>query len=237
MHRSVAVNMSEFNIPMVSNNSDMTLPLIIFDCDGVLVDTEALTNNKMAEIFTSLGFKISGPDCRARFQGKSMEDVCAVVSTILNTCVVEADLQDQINQTLAQHVKPIPGVEQLVETLINSSYPICVASSGTIEKMHVTLGQTKLLPLLKDLLFSATQVKRGKPHPDVFEFAAKQMGANISSAIIIEDSVSGVLASKAAGARVLGYCGDPFTQQDKLAAAGADVFFDMKDVMDLISTS
>ncbi len=212
----------------------MTLPLIIFDCDGVLVDTEALTNSILAKIFTDLGFEISGIDCRARFQGKSMGDVCNEVADILGAPVDEASIQALVNQALVKQVNPIPRVEQLVETLLRHNYPICVASSGTVDKMVITLGQTSLLPYLKDVLFSATQVKRGKPYPDVFEFAAREMGMEIKTSIVIEDSVSGVLAGRAAGARVLGYCGDSFTDQVKMKNAGAELFNDMNEAMGII---
>ena len=97
--------------------------------------------------------------------------------------------------------------------------------------MHMTLSQTRLFPLLKDVLYSADTVARSKPHPDIFEHAAKQMGHDIRQSVVIEDSVTGVTAGVAAGARVLGYCGDPFTDSEAMRAAGAETFDHMDEVL------
>ncbi|MEE9315363.1 MAG: HAD family phosphatase [Rhizobiaceae bacterium] len=214
----------------------MPKPLIIFDCDGVLVDTEGLANNRMAEIFTGLGFLISGHDCRTRFQGKSMTDVCGEISAITKTKIDPISVQNEINRALKSNVKAVAGVEQLVLDLAARGYPICVASSGSVDKMHTTLGQTKLLDLLKEVLFTASDVERGKPFPDVFEYAAQEMKADINTSIIIEDSLSGVIAGVSSGARTFGYCGDPFTNKAALKNAGAEVFDYMSDMISIIET-
>ena len=212
----------------------MLKPLIIFDCDGVLVETEAITNRHMAEIFTSLGFAIDGDACRRRFQGKAMRDVCAEVSGIVGKNIDPQWVRGEIYQHLTSGVPAVEGVEDLVERLLTKNYSVCVASSGSIEKMHITLGQTRLLPMLRHVLFSADAVARGKPHPDIFEHAAANMGRTPSEAIIIEDSVTGVEAGRAAGAHVLGYCGDPFTDTNRMRDAGAEVFNRMSEAVSLI---
>ncbi|WP_419904999.1 HAD family hydrolase [Kiloniella sp.] len=205
-------------------------PLIIFDCDGVLVDTESKANERMAEIFTELGYPLTGPECRRKFQGQSMSTVCDEISGHIEQTLQPEAIQREINHALRSGVKAIEGVEKLVSTLIDAGIDVCVASSGTIEKMHTTLGQTSLLPQLEQVLFSSSQVSRGKPHPDVFLYAAEKMGYSPEHCIVIEDSLSGVQAGKAAGMKVLGYCGDDFTPQKTLSDAGAEIITSMEEV-------
>ena len=212
----------------------MTASLIIFDCDGVLVETEARMNALLAVYFTNRGLPMSGPECRTRFQGHSLRDLCTTHPEIGPLGLDPEALRDEMYQGLATGIEAIPGVETLVETLIARKTPVCVASSGAVRKMHMTLGQTRLLPLLKDVLFSADTVTRSKPHPDIFEHAAKQMGQDIRQSVVIEDSVTGVTAGVAAGARVLGYCGDPFTDAKAMRAAGAETFDHMDEVLALL---
>ncbi len=207
--------------------------LVIFDCDGVLVDTEPAANDRMAEIFTSMGVPMTGSQCRSLFQGKTMEDVClhfADMAGVDPDPALPAAIRREVELTLAEGVQPVPGVGALLSMLEERALPYCVASSGSISKMHVTLGQSGLLDRLRDVLFSAQDVGRGKPHPDIFLHAAEAMGRSCRDAVIIEDSLSGVLAGVAAGARVLGYCGDPFTDPAELRAAGAEIFRAMDDV-------
>ena len=215
----------------------MKTKLVIFDCDGVLVDTEAIANNRMAELFTDYGFAISGSDCRKRFQGKLMEDVCRQVAELAGKSYDPSFpkmIRDTVAETLANGVEPIPGVIDLVHKIVESGIPYCVASSGSVSKMHLTLGHVGLLPFMKGRLFSAQDVARGKPHPDVFIAAAGAMNLSCTNAVILEDSVSGVQAGVASGARVLGYAGDPFTDGSALADAGAEIFHHMDEVPDLI---
>lgn len=212
----------------------MTNPLIIFDCDGVLVDTETLANTRIAAFFTELGYPLTMAQARQKFQGKSVIDLSHELKAHTGRLINPEEISAQIDEALQSDVQAIEGVESLINTLIDKDIPICVASSGSVEKMQMTLGQTNLLPFLNDNLFSSFMVARGKPFPDVFEYAATQMQHNIKDAYIIEDSVTGVIAGVAAGARVLGYCGDPFNNPDKMKAVGATVFHDMSDVLDLI---
>jgi beta-phosphoglucomutase-like phosphatase (HAD superfamily) len=207
--------------------------LIIFDCDGVLVETEAIANERMAEIFTDMGLPMSGRRCRELFQGRTMEDVCskfAEMAGIEPDPALPAVIRREVELTLSAGVRPVPGIGELLTFLDEKTIPYCVASSGSISKMHMTLGQSGLLDRLQHLLFSAQDIGRGKPHPDVFLHAAEAMGHSCANAVIIEDSLSGVLAGVSAGARVLGYCGDPFTDAGDLQAAGAETFHAMDDV-------
>jgi HAD superfamily hydrolase (TIGR01509 family) len=215
----------------------MLLELVIFDCDGVLVDTETIANNHVSRVFSTLGPAISGDECRRLFQGKMMEDVCKAYTTMHNLPFdpeLPKMVRAQVEEAMTHGIKPIPGAVELVHRVRDSGVPFCVASSGSVAKMHKTLGQVGLLDILQDVLFSAQDIGRGKPHPDVFIAAAKAMNASCKDAVIIEDSVTGVQAGIASGARVFGYAGDPFTDAQQLADAGAVVFTDMAEFPALI---
>jgi beta-phosphoglucomutase-like phosphatase (HAD superfamily) len=211
--------------------------LVIFDCDGVLVDTEAIANEKLAEFLSELGLELTRDDCRRQFQGKMIEDVCRHVAELLGQ-PFDPSLPPRVRQTIedavAIDVTPVPGVIDLVHRVAASDISFCVASSGSIPKMHSTLGPVGLLPMMRDVLFSAQDIGRGKPHPDIFLTAAAAMGHRCEDSIVIEDSLSGVQAGVAAGARVLGYAGDPFTDADALQNAGAEIVHRMEDVCEVI---
>lgn len=211
--------------------------LVIFDCDGVLVDTEATANEHLAGFLSELGINLTPDECRQQFQGKMIEDVCRHVAELLEQ-PFDPSLPPRVRRTIEEavaiDVKPVPGVIDLVHRVAASDIAFCVASSGSIPKMHSTLGPVGLLPLMKDVLFSAQDVGRGKPHPDIFLTAAAAMGHRCEDAVVIEDSLSGVQAGVAAGARVLGYAGDPFTDSDALRSAGAEVIHRMADVCEVI---
>ena len=214
----------------------MSSPLIIFDCDGVLVDSEAIANDAMAEVFAGLGLSLSGVECRRMFQGKMMEDVCREAEQLAGIArdpQLPARVRQVTEEALAGRVGPVPGVVELVHSLVADEIEFCVASSGSVSKMQLTLGGVGLLPVMRGRLFSAQDVGRGKPHPDVFLTAAAAMGRRCEEAVIIEDSVTGVQAGVASGARVLGYAGDEFTDAQALSDNGAEVFFDMAEVRDL----
>ncbi len=215
----------------------MSPKLVIFDCDGVLVDTEAAANEQIAKVFSTLGSKMTGNEARRLFQGMTMEDVCrsfAEQNGIPHDPELPNLVRQKVEHAMSSGIKAIPGVVDLVHRIAEEGIPICVASSGSINKMHKTLGQIDLLERLKNFLFSAQDVGRGKPYPDVFLHSAEKMGVACEDAVIIEDSLGGVHAGIASGARVLGYCGDPFTNAESLENAGAHLFFHMNEVPALI---
>lgn len=211
--------------------------LVIFDCDGVLVDTEPIANEHLSIFLSELGLPLSRDECRREFQGMMIEDVCRHVAELLGQ-PFDPSLPPRVRRTIenavAIDVKPVPGVIDLVHRVAASDVSYCVASSGSIPKMHSTLGPVGLLPLMREVLFSAQDVGRGKPHPDIFLTAAAAMGHRCEDAVVIEDSLSGVQAGVASGARVLGYAGDPFTNADALQNAGAEIVHRMEDVCEMI---
>lgn len=212
----------------------MAKPLIIFDCDGVLVDTEQIASDCMAEIFRANGASISTEECRHRFQGMFAPEICLIIEQEYGVKIDAEAMREKVRLRLELGVDAIEGVVDLVKALKKEQYEICVASSGKIKKMKTTLGQTPLLDMLGEVLFSADSVGRGKPSPDVFLYAAQQMNRDPKHAIILEDSVPGVKAGIAAGSTVLGYCTNGATTPEMLAAEGAIPFTSMHDALDLI---
>jgi HAD superfamily hydrolase (TIGR01509 family) len=172
--------------------------LVIFDCDGVLVDSERLAVKVDIEVLAALGWNLSEAEVVARFVGAS-----------------EASFREQ------------------VEALDRIPLPSCVASSGSHDKMRFTLGLTGLYERFRGRIFSATEVARGKPAPDIFLYAAERMAAPPETCVVVEDSAKGVAAACAAGMRVLAYAGG-VTPAAKLAVPGAVVFDDMRDLPSLL---
>ncbi|ESW64277.1 HAD family phosphatase [Mesorhizobium sp. M1060] len=216
----------------------MSIPkLVIFDCDGILVDTENLANRRLAEWFVAAGYPTTFEYCRKYFSGRSMASVQKEIEET-TTVRLGADFVDRWNAGLpdlfAHGVEAIPYVRDFIEAVRAAGIPYCVATSARISKMHITLGQTGLLPLFEHAMFSSTMVSRGKPFPDLFLHAAKTMGFAPADCIVIEDSVAGTQAGIAAGMRVYAYHGDPYSDRDGLASAGGVLFDDMRELAGLV---
>ena len=211
--------------------------LVIFDCDGILVDTENLANRRLAEWLVTAGYPTSFEYCRKHFSGRSMASVQKQIEE--ETSVrLGADFVDRWNAGLpdlfAHGVEAIPYVREFVEAVRAAGIAYCVATSARVSKMHITLGQTGLLPLFEHTMFSSTMVGRGKPFPDLFLHAAKTMGFTPADCIVIEDSVAGTQAGIAAGMRVFSYHGDPYSDRDGLIQAGGILFDDMRELAGLV---
>ncbi len=193
--------------------------LIIFDCDGVIVDSERIVQEVFGEFIRGLGADLTDREMRERFLGRRLADCLAIVETLTGRDVPPGALdayRARRDRVLREHVRPVPGVPELLRGL---GTPYCIASSGDHAKMRTTLGATGLLEFFTDRLYSATQVERGKPAPDVFLLAAAAMGAAPERTAVVEDSVNGVLAGRAAGMTVFGLAG--LVEAEVLEAAGA----------------
>lgn len=211
--------------------------LVIFDCDGVLVDSEPAANRLLVRVLAEDGYDISYEECRRLFVGKTMNAVMVHVEAALGRPLGDhwpAYIRDETLKAFAAGVEAVPGVREVLLALQSRGLPLCVASSGKFEKMRFTLGSSGLLPLVEHVLFSAEQVAHGKPAPDLFLFAAKSMGYAPEACVVIEDSVPGVQAAIAAGMPVLGFAGDPHTDVAALKSEGAHVFHDMSALLELI---
>ncbi|TKT74876.1 HAD family hydrolase [Aquamicrobium sp. LC103] len=204
--------------------------LVIFDCDGVLVDTENLANRRLAEWLNEAGFETTFEYCRKTFSGRSMSSVQTEVEAA--GVLLGADFVERWNDGLPTlfetGLEPIPHVLDVVDALRGAGIPWCVASSARLTKMHLTLGRTGLMPHFEHALFSASMVGRAKPFPDLFLHAAREMAFEPERCVVIEDSVAGTTAGVAAGMRVYSYHGDPHSDRDGLEAAGGILFDDMR---------
>jgi HAD superfamily hydrolase (TIGR01509 family) len=197
--------------------------LVIFDCDGVVVDSERIVHDVFGAFIRSLGVELSKTEMFERFLGRRLVECMAVVESLTGQPVPPGALERycvERDRVLREQVQPVAGIRDVLEEL---TIPYCIASSGDHDKMRITLGATALMPFFEGRLFSATEVPRGKPAPDVFLLAAERMGAAPSRTVVIEDSVNGVLAGCAAGMTVFGFAG--LTAREKLSDAGATVTF------------
>ena len=209
--------------------------LVIFDCDGVLVDSELPANRTFRLMLAEQGLELSLAETVGLLKGLSLPACGALLKERFGLVLPDdffERLQQRTYQAFQDELNAVPGVQDAVEGL---ALPFCVASSGAIEKMHFTLGLTGLLELFRDRMFSAEQVARGKPFPDLFLHAAAQMGHSPDACVVIEDSLPGVKAAQAAGMNVLGFAGTELADADELGAAGATVFSDMRDLAALLA--
>jgi HAD superfamily hydrolase (TIGR01509 family) len=184
--------------------------LVIFDCDGVLVDTEPLAAQVMADIATELGRPMTAAECIDRFTGISLSQVKASLARDLGRPLpddFEAQVRARDEAAFARALAPIDGAAAALDALAAHGVAMCVASSGAVDKMRFTLGQTGLLSRLEPHLFSATMVSRGKPAPDLFLHAAARMGVPPAACVVVEDAPAGIEAARAAAMAVLGFTG------------------------------
>ena len=206
---------------------------VIFDCDGVLVDSETISNRVLAEVLTDIGLPMTTAQSREHFLGKAWETNLKTIEAMLGGPAppgLTETYWSARNAALAAALEPVPGIHEALERI---DLPSCVASSGDHAKMRITLGMTGLLERFEGRIYSATEVAHGKPAPDLFLYAAERMGFDPATTAVVEDSPAGVQAGVAAGMRVLAYArdGHPAT----LAAQGGEVFDDMRALPDLLS--
>jgi HAD superfamily hydrolase (TIGR01509 family) len=199
------------------------MTLVIFDCDGVLVDSEVLSNGLLAEMMTELGHAMTTEEALQKFAGRSLVDVLALAESVLGHPIPEdlgRDYGRRLSERLRHELQPVAGAKEAVAAL---SCPRCVASSSTFERIRLSLDVTGLAPLFGDNIFSATQVTHGKPAPDLYLFAAQAMAAAPSTCVVVEDSPLGVSAGVAAGMTVIGFTGAEYGTglAQRLSLAGA----------------
>jgi HAD superfamily hydrolase (TIGR01509 family) len=214
----------------------MTRPieLVIFDCDGVLVDSERLAVRVDVQVLAALGWPLTEQEVIDRFVGRSHAFFVAEVERHLGRRL-PADWEDPFQplyrDAFAAHLTPVPGV---VEALDRITLATCVASSGTHEKMRYTLGLTGLYERFSGRIFSVEEVAHGKPAPDLFVHAAKRMGVEPASCAVVEDSRHGVEAARAAGMLALGFAGG-LTPAERLRGPRTVVFSDMGELPGLLA--
>jgi HAD superfamily hydrolase (TIGR01509 family) len=200
------------------------IELVIFDCDGVLVDSEAISSTVLAQSLSEHGLTTTPAEARRDYEGLLLRDIDARASAKLGRALPEGWLecfQRERADVFRRELEPIVGAGEAVEAITAAGVPVCVASQGKLEKTRLSLALTGLDRLFSEnVLFSAWSVERGKPFPDVFLHAAEAMGVEADRCAVVEDSVLGVTAAVAAGMRVLGYAGS--STAEELCRAGAE---------------
>lgn len=214
----------------------MTPDLVIFDCDGVLVDSEPPSNQITADVLTRQGLPMTLEETMDAFVGKSMVQVAAMAREMGAQFPGSdedwiADLYALTYARLRQGVDAIPGVVAVLDALDAAGVPYCVASNGSDEKMDITLGATGMAARFQGKRFSAHTLGVSKPDPELFFIAAKQMGVPPSRSVVIEDSASGALGAQRAGMACFGYAPEG---GHGLADVGAKIFRDMADLPELL---
>ena len=215
------------------------LQLVIFDCDGVLVDSEIISNDVLARALTEQGLPTTLAQSRRDYQGLLLAEINSRAQAKLGRPLAK-DWIERYERDRAvvfrRELRAVPGVAESIRRIQTAGVSVCVASQGKLEKTRLSLELTKLNPLFPDeALFSAYSVPRGKPHPDLFLHAAQTMAAEPSRCAVVEDTPSGVTGAVAAGMRALGYAAD--SDAATLREAGAEVFESMEELPGLLGLS
>ncbi len=212
------------------------LQLVIFDCDGVLVDSESISNDVLAQKLTAEGLPTTLPQARRDYQGLLLSEVLSRAQERLGRQLAPgwiAAYERERAAVFRRELQPVPGAAETARRILAAGVAVCVASQGKLEKTRLSLALTGLDSLFSaDALFSAHAVPRGKPHPDLFLHAAQSMGAPPDSCVVIEDTPSGVTAAVAARMRVLGFAAD--SDEHALRQVGAEIVHSLRDVPQLL---
>ncbi len=211
------------------------IELLIFDCDGVLLDSELIACAADAEGLTEIGYRISTEEVVERFAGIPSEAMYATIEKQLGHALPANFDGDIKRRVLEKYRTDLCAVAGAAEVLSSLNIKKCVASSSEPAKLALGLIETGLFELLYPYIFSTKLVSRGKPHPDIFEYAADKMGVGATQCLVVEDSVAGVCAAKAAGMTCIGFTGGshcPPNHHDRLLAAGArEVISDLSQLL------
>jgi HAD superfamily hydrolase (TIGR01509 family) len=203
----------------------------------VLVDTELVSNTVLAGLLTDAGLPTTFEQCMDIYRGRSIASVMQLAAE-RHGAPLPADIPDryyaEIERVFARDLEAVPGV---VAALDRIALPSCVASSGPHHKMAVTLRSTGLWERFEGRIFSATEVQRGKPAPDLFLHAAREMGFDPATTAVVEDSVPGIQAARAAGMRALAFARNDEADGELLVAAGGERFDDMAQLPALLAAA
>ena len=210
--------------------------LVIFDCDGVLVDSERIAVRVDALVLADLGWPLGEAEIVERFVGRPDEYMVAEIEARLGRRLPEdweEPYRHLYREAFEAELRPVEGVVEVLDGIDAMGLPACVASSGTHAKMRQTLGLTGLYGRFEGRVFSSSEVEGGKPAPDLFLHAAERMGMAPASCAVVEDSFWGVEAARAAGMRAFGYAGG-LTSASRLEGTNTVVFKDMRELPALL---
>ena len=209
--------------------------LVIFDCDGVVVDSEVLTTQILIEMCAELGLSFDEKKVFKTFIGRSNKSCEAALEEELGRPAPAdffVDFHDRVFARYETDLKEVLGVRHLLESLENKAIKFCLASSGDFSKINKGLSICGLVDYFEGRIFSAQEVAHGKPAPDLFLYAADQMAVPAGRCVVIEDSRPGVLAATAAGMSVLGFA--ERSDDESLLEAGAKIVYSMSEVSQLL---
>jgi HAD superfamily hydrolase (TIGR01509 family) len=210
--------------------------LVIFDCDGVLVDSEAISNEVLARMLTREGLPTTLREARRDYQGLLLTDVRHQAEAKLGRKLPPdwlAEYERERAVAFRRDLEPIVGAAEAVRRVKAAGLKVCVASQGAVEKTQMTLGLTGLRDLFPShALFSAHDVPRPKPDPALFRYAATTMNTEPSACVVIEDTPSGIVAAVAAGMRAIGYAAD--SDERTLRSAGAEIIRSLEEIPELL---
>jgi HAD superfamily hydrolase (TIGR01509 family) len=210
--------------------------LVIFDCDGVLVDSETISNEVLAQMLTREGLPTTLREARRNYQGLLLTDIRDQAEAKLGRPLPPNWLAEYVGEraeAFRRDLKPVVGAAEAVRRIKAAGLEVCVASQGALSKTRMTLGLTGLRDLFPPhALFSAHDVPRPKPDPALFQHAAATMNAEPSACAVIEDTPSGVMAAAAAGMRAIGYAAD--SDEYALRSAGAEIIRSLDEIPGLL---
>ncbi len=219
----------------------MAWDAVIFDCDGVLIDSEILVCRIAAEELTALGYSISTEDVIRRFAGRPEHEMRAEIEKEWGQSIPDAYRENVNARTVASYASELKIMPGMHEALDRITLPVCVASSSFPEKLRLGLETVGLYERFMPNVISATLVAQGKPEPDVFLFAAGWMKTSPMSCVVIEDSVPGVKAARRAGISVLGFTGGAHCYEnhgnDLVKAGASSIFTSMAELPALIKSA
>lgn len=209
---------------------------MIFDCDGVLVDSEPISNKVLTEVLEELGLHLTYDQAIKLFLGRSWSDNLMEIEKMLGFSA-PPDLLENYSQRMfrafEEELLPVDGIKEALHVIIQEICDnVCVASSGSHQKINRTLSITGLYPVFEGRIFSATDVALGKPNPDLFLKACCELGSEVEKTVVIEDALPGVQAAISAKIKVLAYT--PHGSSDLFKKSGATPFKRMADLPDLI---
>jgi HAD superfamily hydrolase (TIGR01509 family) len=213
-----------------------SLQLVIFDCDGVLVDSERISNDVLARWLTDAGLPTTMTQARRECQGRLLREVQEMAEARLGRPLGpdwRAGYERDRALAFRRELEPVAGAAEAVARVRAAGVGACVASQGALAKTRLSLELTGLRSLFsEESLFSAEQVPRGKPHPDLFLHAAHAMGTDPPRCAVVEDTPSGVTAAVAAGMRALGYAAD--SDEAALRGAGAEIMYSLDELAGML---
>ncbi|WP_299594767.1 HAD family phosphatase [uncultured Microbulbifer sp.] len=210
--------------------------LVIFDCDGVLVDSETIVCRVLAEEMTRLGMPATAEELDEQFSGRPSKDCILDIETRYGGPLPQSYFnatESRIREAFHTELEAVTGIREVLEKLQTTGLQTCVASSGPHAKMQITLNKTGLWDYFHGRIYSADDVGRGKPWPDLFLHSAAQFDVAPEHCLVVEDSIAGVKAAVAAGMPVIGYSHNSVRAR-QLEAEGARVINDMQLLVDYL---